>query len=132
MKAANQLIVAGTIGRVAEAIVFLEAHGVSATTALEVLRGGLAGSTVLDRKGATMVARDFKPGFRLELHHKDMEIVADAAREAGVAILIGSLAVQLVACAQARGDGALDHSALLRLAVDLSGRGEAPPARPGE
>jgi 2-hydroxy-3-oxopropionate reductase len=58
VKAANQLIVAGTIGRVAEAIVFLEAHGVSATTALEVLRGGLAGSTVLDRKGATMVARD--------------------------------------------------------------------------
>jgi hypothetical protein len=49
-----------------------------------------------------------------------------------VAILLGSRAAQLVACAQARGDAALDHSALLRLALDLSGRGEAPPARPGE
>ena len=75
VKAANQLIVAGNIELLAEAIVFLEAYGVDTEAALEVLGGGLAGSTVLDRKGANMLAREFTPGFRIALHHKDMGIV---------------------------------------------------------
>jgi len=72
-------VVAGTIELVAEAIVFLEAYGVDTKAALEVLGGGLAGSTVLQRKGAAMLARDFKPGFRIALHDKDMGIVTAAA-----------------------------------------------------
>jgi 2-hydroxy-3-oxopropionate reductase len=72
VKAANQLIVAGNIGLLAEAIVFLEAYGVDTKAALQVLGGGLAGSTVLQRKGAAMLARDFTPGFRVALHDKDM------------------------------------------------------------
>src|SRR3954468_12632504 len=72
VKAANQLIVAGTIELLAEAIVFLEAHSVDTKAALEVLGGGLAGSTVIDRKGAGMLDRNFTPGFRLALHHKDL------------------------------------------------------------
>jgi 2-hydroxy-3-oxopropionate reductase len=80
VKAANQLIVAGNIQLVAEALVFLEAHGVDTESALAVLGGGLAGSTVLDRKGATMRARTFAPGFRIDLHHKDLGIVTAAAR----------------------------------------------------
>ena len=122
VKAANQLIVAGTLELVAEAIVFLEAHGVDTTAALEVLGGGLAGSTVLARKGEKMLARDFTPGFRVELHDKDMGIVTSAAREAGVVIPLGAAVAQLIASLRAQGDGGLDHSALLRLVTRLSGR----------
>ncbi len=90
--------------------------------ALKVLGGGLAGSTVLERKGAAMLAREFTPGFRIELHDKDMGIVTAAAREAGVVIPLGSAVAQLIAALKAQGDGGLDHSALLKLVTRLSGR----------
>ena len=123
VKAANQLIVAGNIQLLAEAVVFLEAYGVDTKAALEVLGGGLAGSTVLNRKGANMLDRKFEPGFRLALHHKDLGIVTSAAREAGVvdpARRGGRPAggARMVA----RGDGGLDHSGLLKLVAELSGR----------
>ncbi len=122
VKAANQLIVAGTIELVAEAIVFLEAYGVDTEAAVTVLAGGLAGNAILDRKAAAMLRRDFTPGFRIELHHKDLGIVTSAAREAGVVIPLGAVVAQLVASLEAQGDGALDHSALLKLVEQLSGR----------
>jgi 2-hydroxy-3-oxopropionate reductase len=122
VKAANQLIVAGNIELLAEAIVFLEAHGVDTEAGLRVLGGGLAGSTVLQRKGTSMLARDFTPGFRIALHDKDMGIVTAAAREAGLVIPLGALVAQLVCSLKAQGDGGLDHSALLKLVTQLSGR----------
>lgn len=122
VKAANQLMVAGHLELLAEAIVFLEAHGVDTEAALRVLGGGLAGSTVLQRKGVAMLARDFRPGFRIALHDKDMGIVTAAAREAGVVIPLGALVAQLVSSLKAQGDGGLDHSALLKLVAQLSGR----------
>ena len=122
VKAANQLIVAGNIQLVAEALVFLEAHGVDTEAATTVLAGGLAGSTVLDRKAAGMRARQFAPGFRVDLHHKDLGIVTAAAREAGVAIPLGAHVAQLVASLRAEGHGGLDHSALLLQVEHLSGR----------
>ena len=122
VKAANQLIVAANIQVLAEAVVFLEAYGVDTKAALEVLGGGLAGSTVLQRKGPNMLAREFAPGFRLALHHKDLGIVTSAAREAGVVIPLGAVVSQLVAALVARGDGGLDHSGLLKLVTELSGR----------
>jgi 2-hydroxy-3-oxopropionate reductase len=122
VKAANQLIVAGTIELVAEAIVFLEAYGVDTEAAVKVLAGGLAGNAILDRKAAGMLARDFTPGFRIDLHHKDLGIVTSAAREAGVVIPLGAVVAQLVASLRAQGDGGLDHSALLKLVEQLSGR----------
>jgi 2-hydroxy-3-oxopropionate reductase len=115
---------AGHLELLAEAIVFLEAYGVDTEAALRVLGGGLAGSTVLQRKGAAMLARDFTPGFRIALHDKDMGIVTAAAREAGVVIPLGAVAAQLVASLKAQGDGGLDHSALLKLVTQLSGRDE--------
>jgi 2-hydroxy-3-oxopropionate reductase len=126
VKAANQLIVAGTIELVAEAIVFLEAYGVDTEAAVEVLAGGLAGNAIFDRKAAGMLARDFTPGFRIDLHHKDLGIVTSAAREAGVVIPLGAVVAQLVASLRAQGDGGLDHSALLKLVEQLSGRSGAP------
>src|SRR5690606_23742732 len=125
VKAANQLIVAGHLALLAEAIVFLEAHGVETGPAIEVLGGGLAGSTVLARKASSMLARDFTPGFRLRLHHKDLGIMQTAAREAGVVTPLGAVVSQLVAALTARDDGDLDHSALLRLVEQLSGRESA-------
>ena len=66
--------------------------------------------------------RTFAPGFRIDLHHKDHGIVTSAAREAGVVIPVGALIAQLMASARANGDGGLDHSALLRGVLRLSGR----------
>ena len=122
VKAANQLIVAGNIQLLAEAIVFLEAYGVDTDAALKVLGGGLAGSKVLDQKGRKMLERNFDPGFRLQLHHKDMGIVTSAAREAGVAVPLGAVVAQLVAATVNKGDGGLDHSGLFKLVEELSGR----------
>ncbi len=122
VKATNQLIVAGTIELLAEALVFLEAHSVDTQAAIKVLAGGLAGSRVLDRKAASMIARTFEPGFRVDLHHKDLGIVTAAAREAGVAIPLGAMAAQLMGAVRAQGHGSLDHSALMLLVERLSGR----------
>jgi len=122
VKAANQLIVAGNIELLAEAIVFLQAYGVDTDAAVKVLGGGLAGSAVLNQKAKKMLDRDFDPGFRIDLHHKDLGIVTAAAREAGVVAPLGALVAQLMASARANGDGALDHSGLLRGVERLSGR----------
>jgi 2-hydroxy-3-oxopropionate reductase len=121
VKAANQLIVAGNIELLAEALVFLEAHGVDTEAAISVLEAGLAGSTVMARKARTMVAREFSPGFRIALHDKDLGIFTTAAREAGAATPLGAVVAQLMSAAHAQGDGDLDHSALFRLVERLSG-----------
>jgi 2-hydroxy-3-oxopropionate reductase len=122
VKAANQLIVGGTYALVAEALVLLEASGVDGGTGLDVLAGGLAGSRILELKRASMVDREFTPGFRIDLHHKDMGIVLASARAAGVALPMAGLTAQLITAARAQGYGALDHSALLKVTENMSGR----------
>ncbi|HEX4722588.1 MAG TPA: NAD(P)-binding domain-containing protein [Pseudonocardiaceae bacterium] len=124
VKAANQLVVGGIYALVSEAIVLLEASGVDARAGLDVLAGGLAGSKILDLKRASMLDREFTPGFRIDLHHKDMGIAIDAARQAGVALPVTGLVAQLMAAARAMGFGSLDHSALLRVVESLSGKGK--------
>ncbi|MFI6172895.1 NAD(P)-dependent oxidoreductase [Nocardia sp. NPDC051052] len=125
VKAANQLVVGGTYALVAEAILLMENLGADAAKGLDVLAGGLAGSKILELKRETMLARNFVPGFRIDLHHKDMGIILQAAREAEVAIPMGALTAQLIAAARAMGYGSLDHSGMLLVAEALSGRGEA-------
>jgi 2-hydroxy-3-oxopropionate reductase len=122
VKAANQLVVGGIYGLVAEAIVLLEASGVDAAVGLDVLAGGLAGSRILELKRQSMVERRFAPGFRIDLHHKDMGIALAAARQADVALPLTGLVAQLVAAGRAMGYGSLDHSALLKVVEQLSGR----------
>jgi 2-hydroxy-3-oxopropionate reductase len=116
VKAMNQLIVGGTIGLVAEAMVLLEAAGIDRQAAVQVLNGGLAGSAVLERKSPLMLSGDFSPTFRASLHLKDMEIVSATADELGLAApfadLVRSLFRQLVDA----GMGDLDHATLYRLA----------------
>jgi 2-hydroxy-3-oxopropionate reductase len=123
VKAANQLLCAAGIEALAEAVVFLEAHSVDPTVALGALAGGLAGSAVLDRRAPDMINRNFRPGFRVNLHHKDMGIVLASARAAGVSIPVGALAAQLIGVLQAQGHGDLDNTLLLRLVEQMSGRG---------
>ena len=122
VKAANQLIVGANIQVLAEALVFLEAYGVDTRAALDVLGGGLAGSAVLNQKRENMLTRSFEPGFRIDLHHKDMGIVTEAAREAGVVLPVGATVAQLLTSARACGAGQLDHSGLLRGVERLAGR----------
>ncbi|GAA4988318.1 2-hydroxy-3-oxopropionate reductase [Nonomuraea thailandensis] len=120
VKAANQLVVGGIYGLVSEAIVLLEASGVDPAPGLDVLAGGLAGSRILELKRHTMVKREFAPGFRIDLHHKDMGIALAAAREAGVSLPLTGQVAQLVAAARAQGHGSLDHSALLKVIERLN------------
>jgi 2-hydroxy-3-oxopropionate reductase len=122
VKAANQLITAGNLALLAEAVVFLDTHGVDLPQAMEVIGGGLAGSTILARKSPAMLNREFTPSFRVELHHKDLGILLDAARQAGVVTPLGAAAAQLMAAAKAQGHGDLDHAALLLVVEQLSGR----------
>ncbi len=122
VKAANQLIVAGHLQVLAEAVALLEGYDVELGPALDVLGGGLAGSAVLEQKRGNMAERRFEPGFRVELHDKDLGIVTGAAREADVVLPVGGLLAQLMTSAVVNGDGRLDHSALLRGVLRLNGR----------
>lgn len=130
VKAANQLVVAGTLELVAEALVFLQAYDVDTGAALRVLSGGLAGSTVLQRKAPAMVARDYRPGFRVTLHDKDLGILMSAARRAGVVLPLGAVVAQLFGSLKAQGRGDLDHAVVLELVAELSGRGPGRGTRP--
>ncbi|ACQ81802.1 2-hydroxy-3-oxopropionate reductase [Beutenbergia cavernae DSM 12333] len=121
-KAANQLIVATNIAALAEAVVLLESSGIDVGAALTAIGGGLAGSTVLERKRAAILAGTYRPGFRAALHDKDLGIVAAAARREGIALPVTAVVSQLMAALLARGDGELDHLALLKLARELNGR----------
>lgn len=121
VKAANQLLVAGHLQLLSEALVLLEAHGTDTGPALSVIARGLAGSTVIDRKGESMRARSYDPGFRLTLHRKDLGIVTDAASASGLALPLTAAAAQLVNALVARGDGDLDHTALYKLTRELNG-----------
>lgn len=123
VKAANQLVVGGIYALVSEAIVLMEGSGVDPKTGLDVLAGGLAANRILDLKRESMVARRFEPGFRIDLHHKDMSIAIAAARQADVSLPMTGLVAQLIAAARAMGHGSLDHSALLKVTEQLSGRG---------
>src|SRR6476619_1334854 len=116
-------VVGKNIQLLAEASIFLEAYGVGTKAAVEVLGGGLAGSAVLNQKAQKMLDRSFEPGFRIDLHHKDLGILTTAARAAGVVAPLGAVVAELMASARANGDGGLDHSALLRGVERLSGHG---------
>jgi len=120
VKVANQLLVGGIIELVSEALLLIEAAGVDADPAVRVLAGGLAGNRVLDLKAAGMLAREFQPGFRLDLHHKDLGNALAAGRQRGVPLPVTGLVAQLMIAARAQGLGARDHTALLQLLESMS------------
>jgi 2-hydroxy-3-oxopropionate reductase len=119
-KAANQVVVALTIEAVSEALVLGSAGGVSAEKILEVLGGGLASNKVMEVKREKFLSHTFEPGFRSELHHKDLGIALAAGREYGVVLPVTAIVDQMLLSMRRKGWGGEDHSALLRIIEDLS------------
>jgi 2-hydroxy-3-oxopropionate reductase len=119
-KAANQVVVALTIEAVSEALVLGSKGGVSPAKILDVLSGGLAGNKVMEVKREKFLSHEFDPGFRSELHHKDLGIALAAGREYGVALPVTAIVDQMLLSMKRKGWGGEDHSALLRVIEDLS------------
>lgn len=120
-KAANQIVVAGTIQAVAEALTLARHSGVDAGQVREALLGGLAGSKILQVHGQRMVDGTFDPGFRARLHHKDLGIALEAGAAAGVPLATTSLVHQFLGSLVASGLGDRDHSALAQVVDGLAG-----------
>ena len=120
-KAANQIVVALTIEAVSEALVLGSKGGVSPEKILDVLGGGLAGNKVMEVKREKFLSHNFDPGFRSELHHKDLGIALAAGREYGVALPVTAVVDQMLLTMRRKGWGGEDHSALLRIIEDQSG-----------
>jgi 2-hydroxy-3-oxopropionate reductase len=121
-KAANQVVVALTIEAVSEALVLGSAGGVSPEKILDVLSGGLAGNKVMEVKREKFLSHKFEPGFRSELHHKDLGIALAAGREYGVVLPVTAIVDQMFDSLMARGRGGWDHSALLTSIENLAQR----------
>ena len=127
VKACNQVAVAVNYAALSEALVLGAKAGVAPEKVLQVLGGGLANSRVLEMRGATMAEGRFDPGFRVDLHRKDLGIALATAREAGAPLPVTALVGQLFEAVAAGGGGDLDHSALLTAFEALAGNkvGEA-------
>ena len=121
VKAANQIVVALTIEAVSEALVLGSKGGVPPEKILDVLGGGLAGNKVMEVKREKMLEHSFDPGFRVELHHKDLGIALAAGREYGVTLPITAIVDQMLETLKMLGRGDHDHSALLTLIEESSG-----------
>lgn len=119
-KAANQVVVGLTIAAVSEALLLGSKGGVSPEKILDVLGGGLAGNRVMEVKREKFLSHDFEPGFRSELHHKDLGIALAAGRDYGVVLPMTASVDQLYLAMKRKGWGGEDHSGLLLLIEDLS------------
>ena len=113
-KVANQIIVALNIEAVAEALVFASKAGADPARVRQALMGGFAASRILEVHGERMVKRTFDPGFRIELHQKDLNLALQGARALGVALPNTASAQQLFSACVAHGGKAWDHSAMVR------------------
>jgi 2-hydroxy-3-oxopropionate reductase len=120
-KLANQIIVAVNLTAIGEALVFGAKAGVDPQKMIRALSGGLAGSKCLDQKNEKILSGDFAPGFKVDLHFKDLNLIQDAARSIGVPIPTAAFVEQLFAALRARGRGGLDHSGVITFFEDLAG-----------
>ena len=120
VKLANQIVVAANIEAVSEALVFAKKAGVDPQVAFEAIRGGLAGSKVLEAKAPMMIQGDFRPGFRLRLHQKDLSNALATAKEESIPLPVAALLSQIVTALVVKGDGDLDHSAIARFLEDMA------------
>ena len=125
-KVANQIIVALNIEAVAEALLFASKAGADPAKVRQALMGGFAASRILEVHGERMVQRSFKPGFRIELHQKDLNLALQGAKELGLSLPHTASAAQLMQSCVAHGMGGLDHSALCRSLEAMAGHVIAP------
>lgn len=118
-KVANQIIVALTIEAVGEALLFASKAGADPALVRQALMGGFASSRILEVHGERMVKRNFEPGFRIELHQKDLNLALEGARTLGVSLPATAMAQQLFNACAAHGGKAWDHSAMVK-ALELT------------
>jgi 2-hydroxy-3-oxopropionate reductase len=119
-KLANQIIVALNIAAMSEAMVLATKAGVDPKNVFEAIRGGLAGSTVLDAKMPLALKGNFKPGFRIELHIKDLANALDTAHELGVPVPLSSVAMELMQALKVDGKGTDDHGGIIQFYEKLA------------
>ena len=111
-KLANQVIVALNIAAMAEALTLATKAGVNPDLVYQAIRGGLAGSTVLDAKAPMVMDRNFKPGFRIDLHIKDLANALDTSHSIGAQLPLTAAVMEMMQALKADGLGTADHSAL--------------------
>jgi 2-hydroxy-3-oxopropionate reductase len=120
-KLANQIVVGLNIAAVAEAFTLVKKTGVDPCLVFEAIKGGLAGSTVLNAKAPMMMESNFKPGFKIDLHIKDLANALDTAHGVGAPLPLTSLVREMMETLHADGFGQDDHSALARYYAKVSG-----------
>jgi len=119
-KLANQIIVALNIAAMSEAMVLAAKAGVNAEKVFQAIRGGLAGSTVLDAKMPLVLEGSFKPGFRIELHIKDLANALDTAHKVGVPVPLSSAVMEVMQALKVDGKGADDHGGIIQFYEKLA------------
>ena len=119
-KLANQIIVAANIEALSEALVLAQKAGVDAEKVFNAIRGGLAGSAVMEAKAPMMLDRNFQAGFRIRLHQKDLRNVLQTAQELNVPLPVTALVQQMLGSLVNNGEGEADHSAILHFLEGLS------------
>ncbi len=120
-KLANQIIVGANIHALAEALVLATKAGVDPETVFNAIKGGLAGSTVMNTKSPMMIERNFKPGFRIELHYKDINNAMETAKSLGVPLQVTANLQQVLTALVIAGEGGNDHSGIVRYVERLAG-----------
>lgn len=120
-KLANQIMVGCNIAAMGEALVLATRAGLDPEVVFNAVRGGLAGSTVLNAKAPMVIARNFKPGFRVKLHQKDLRNALLAAESLKVPLPLTSIVQQMLVTLMNEGKGDLDHSAIVNFIEDMAG-----------
>jgi len=119
-KLANQIIVACNIAAMGEAFVLATRAGLDPNIVLNAIKGGLAGSTVLNAKAPMVISRNFKPGFRIRLHQKDLRNALQAAESMKVSLPLTSSIQQILIALMNQGKGDLDHSAIVTFVEEMA------------
>jgi 2-hydroxy-3-oxopropionate reductase len=120
-KLANQIIVAVNLTALGEALTLARKAGLDRELTLKALAGGLAGSRCLDQKAANYVAGTYNPGFKVDLHFKDLGLIMESARALGVPLPATAVVQELFSALRVKGRGGLDHSGVITLLEDLAG-----------
>ena len=120
-KLANQIIVAVNLTALAEALTLGKKAGLDRELLLTALAGGLAGSKCLDQKKPNYIANTYNPGFKIDLHYKDLGLIMESARALGVPLPATAVVQELFNALRVKGRGGLDHSGVITLLEDLAG-----------
>ncbi len=120
-KLANQMVVAANIGIVAEALTFAKKAGTDPELVYQAIRGGLAGSTVMDAKAPMMLAGNYKPGFRIDLHIKDLTNALNAAHAINMPVPMTAQMMEVMQELKNHDEGACDHDDIVRYYERMSG-----------